>query len=71
MNVEQHAALQARIVEAQRLALDLVEMGHARIGIAMGTAAFKALRIKPTAEAAPAAKPSRKAKSVESKGEGA
>lgn len=71
MNVEQHAALQARIVDAQRLALDLVEMGHARIGIMLGTAAFKALRIKPTAEAAPAAKPSRRAKTVEPKGEGA
>jgi len=71
MNFEQHAALQARLFEVQRLGLELCEMGHARIGIAMGMAAFKALRIKPTAEAAPAAKPSRKAKSVESKGEGA
>lgn len=71
MNVEQHAALQARLFEVQRLAMELFEMGHSRVGIAMGAIALKALRIRPSADAAPAAKPSRKAKSVESKGEGA
>ncbi|SBV35986.1 hypothetical protein STPYR_10916 [uncultured Stenotrophomonas sp.] len=71
MNIEQHAVFQARIVETQRLALDLMEAGHAKIGIALGAVAFKALRIKPTVDAAPvAAKPVRKSKPVKSEGEG-
>lgn len=71
MNIEQHAALQARILDAQRLALDLCELGHSKVGIALGAAAFKALRIKPIGEVAPAAKPARKSKPVKSEGEGA
>ncbi len=71
MNIQEHAALQARLFEVQRLALELCEMGHSKEGIALGAVAFKALRIKPSVESAPAAKSSRKVKSVESKGEGA
>lgn len=72
MNVDQHAVLQGRILDAQRLALDLCELGHSKVGMALGQAAFKAMRIKPTAEVAQASKPGRsKSKPVKPEGEGA
>ena len=71
MNIEQHAVFQVRIVEVQRLALDLMDAGHAKVGMALAQAAFKAMRIKPTVEVAHGAKPGRKSKPVKPEGEGA
>lgn len=48
MNLEQYKALQPRILDAQRLALELVELGYSGVGVALGVAAMKALKIKPT-----------------------
>ena len=48
MNLEQYKALQPRILDAQRLALELVELGYSNVGVALGVAAMKALKIKPT-----------------------
>lgn len=47
MNLEQYKALQPRILDAQRLALELVELGFSGVGIPLGVAAMKALKIKP------------------------
>lgn len=48
MNLEQYKALQPRILDAQRLALELVELGFSGVGIPLGVVAMKALKIKPT-----------------------
>lgn len=71
MNVDQHAELQGRILDAQRLALDLCELGHSKVGMALGQAAFKAMRINPTVEVAQVAKPGRKSKPVKPEGDAA
>lgn len=55
MNLEQYKALQPRILDAQRLALELVELGFSGVGIPLGVAAMKALKIKPAKAAAPKA----------------
>lgn len=47
MNLDQYKALQPRILDAQRLALELVELGFSGVGIPLGVAAMKALKIKP------------------------
>lgn len=52
MNLEQYKALQPRILDVQRLALELVELGYSNVGVALGVAAMKALKIKPTKVAA-------------------
>lgn len=57
MNLEQYKALQPRILDAQRLALELVELGFAAQGVKLGTAAFAALKIKPTKESPKAVAP--------------
>lgn len=57
MNLEQYKALQPRILDAQRLALELVELGYSGVGVALGVAAMKALKIKPTKESPKAAMP--------------
>ena len=54
MNLEQYKAMQPRILNAQRLALELVELGYSNVGVALGVAAMKALKIKPTKAAASA-----------------
>ena len=48
MNIEQHAALQGRIVETQRLALHLAEEGHSDASRALLQAITRMQRIKPT-----------------------
>lgn len=61
ITLEQHAALQPRIVEVQRLALVFAELGESKVSYLLMQAGIRATRIKPTVEAPKA----------EKKGEGA
>lgn len=56
ITIEQHAKLQPRIVEVQRLALEFAELGESKVSQQLLQAAVRASRIKPAqlASAAPA-----------------
>lgn len=53
LTLEQHASLQPRIVEVQRLALVFAELGESKVSYLLMQAGIRAARIKPTATAAP------------------
>lgn len=60
MNLEQHAALQPRIVEVQRLALVFAELGQSKVSYLLMQAGMTAARIKPTKPVeAPTEKPAK------------
>ena len=47
MNIEQHAAIQSRIVELQRAALQFAELGESKVSRLILAACFAAQKIKP------------------------
>lgn len=64
MNLDQHAALQPRIVETQRLALHLSELGESKASRLLVQATLMMQRIKPT-------KPAEQGTETAKKGKGA
>lgn len=64
MDLQQWREVQERVTAVQKLAVELLDMGHAREGVELARAATKVLRIKPALPApvkkAPAKKPAGK-----------
>jgi hypothetical protein len=65
MNLEQHARLQPRIVEVQRLALEFVELGESKVSYLLMQAGIRASRIKPSKPAAEATPETKKGKGAQ------
>lgn len=47
MNIDQHAAIQPRIVDLQRAALEFAELGESKVSRLILAACFAAQKIKP------------------------
>ncbi|QSQ54077.1 hypothetical protein ISN36_07810 [Xanthomonas translucens pv. undulosa] len=64
MNIEQHVAIQPRIVELQRAALEFAELGESKVSRLILAACFAAQKLKPVKVVAvdPAADASKPAK---------
>lgn len=63
LTLQQHAELQPRILDMQRLALSFAEIGESKISSLLMQATVRAQRIKPTKETTEPATPAKARKS--------
>ena len=63
LTLQQHAELQPRILDMQRLTLSFAEIGESKISSLLMQATVRAQRIKPTKETTEAATPAKARKS--------